>query len=325
MRSCLTNITYLGHTRYGVRRKLSGVRNQIEGVELGRNPAEELIVKENTHEALISADLFHRVATTLKKVPQRSSGSGTGRGKQLLFSSAIVCSRCGAHYQCRPRKKGGREYDYYECSGPRSGRSNERCDRWSVNAEKLKRFIFGHIQRAVTALEFEAALKGYLVGRLGQLIRNDVMDTRHLGGDISAAEQKKGRLVGSIADRLLDPHDPTVAQKLREIDDELLMLTTRKQEVLKLAGGSLDPDLIAVQLIERVRDLAGLLESQDLDDQRKALFAFCKRIVADSANREIVIEADLTGLAQSTSPSGLTGGLCNLLLPDQDSNLEPSG
>jgi hypothetical protein len=88
---------------------------------------------------------------------------------------------------------------------------------------------------------------------------------------------------------------------------------------VKLPGGSLDPDVIAAQLIERVRDLAGLLESQDLAGQRKVLFALCARIVADSANREIVIEAELTGLAHGTAPSGLPTGLCNLLLPDQGS------
>ena len=49
---------------------------------------------------------------------------------------------------------------------------------------------------------------------------------------------------------------------------------------------------------------------------RKALFAFCKRIVADAETREIVIETDLTGMAQKTTLPGLPTGLCNLTLPE---------
>lgn len=81
-------------------------------------------------------------------------------------------------------------------------------------------------------------------------------------------------------------------------------------------GTDLDPDLIAAQLIERVRDLTGFLGSQDVEMQRKALFAFCKRVVADAEAREILVETDLTGTAQNETPPGLTAGLCNLTLPE---------
>lgn len=309
VRSCLNNIAYLGHTRYGVRRKYNGIRNQIEGVERYRNPEEEWLTVENTHEALVPTELFQAVKDTFVRGEKRALTHSGGQRKLKLFSSAIVCKTCGAHYQCRPRKRGSKEYAYYECSGPTSGRSTDRCDCWSVNAQKLKDFIFGHIQRAITEPEFEIALKAYLVGRLGQLIRGDVMDTRQIDKDIQTAHEKKGRIIDSIADGLLDRRDPTVAEKLRAIDDELLMLSARRQEILRLAGGTLDPDVIAGQIIEQVRDVRVFLESQAVEDQRKVLFAFCKRIVADAERREIVVEADLTGLAQNQAPPGFPAGL----------------
>ncbi|MHC4442832.1 MAG: hypothetical protein ACYTF1_14345 [Planctomycetota bacterium] len=88
-----------------------------------------------------------------------------------------------------------------------------------------------------------------------------------------------------------------------------------------MAGGNLKPDLIAVQLIERVRDLSAFMESQDVQDQRKALFAFCKWIVADADKREIVVETDLTGSAQGTTLTGLPTGLCNWTLPEGEAYL----
>lgn len=203
VRSCLTNVTYMGHTLYGVRRKYKGIRNQIEGVNRTRNPQEEWILVEDTHEALIPADIFQRVAATFHKANERAGGRVPGRRRLLLFSSAIVCRHCGASYQCRPRKKDGRTYVYYECSGRSSGRTNRRCDTWSVNAEKLKDYSVGEIQQRLTSEEFESHLRAYLVGRIGQLIRGDLFDTRRLDHEIGELEAKKRRLIDSIADGLL--------------------------------------------------------------------------------------------------------------------------
>lgn len=97
-----------------------------------------------------------------------------------------------------------------------------------------------------------------------------------------------------------------------------MKLNTQKREIEKLAGSQSDPDVIATRLIEKVKDLTGFLESQDVDDQRKALFGFCKRIVADAQAREILIETDLTGMAQEKTPPGLPAGLCITNLPDRE-------
>lgn len=62
---------------------------------------------------------------------------------------------------------------------------------------------------------------------------------------------------------MLNRHDPLVVQKLAEIDDELLVLTTQRDEIVRVDGSDLDADAIATTLLERVNVLAGFLESQD--------------------------------------------------------------
>jgi len=179
----------------------------------------------------------------------------------------------------------GKRYEYYVCSGRSSGRTQKRCDCWSVNAEKLKKFIFGEIQRRVSDKEFETALRAYLIGRIGQLLRGDVLDTHKIDRDISAIEPKKRRILDTIADGLVERGDPTVADKLAELNEQALLLHARRREVLKVLGVRLAPDEIAARLIERVRDVASLLESQSIEDQRRVLMAFCQRIVADAEAR----------------------------------------
>lgn len=200
--------------------------------------------------------------------------------------------------------------------GRGQGRTDARCDSWCVNVEKLKEFVFGEIQRRVSIDEFRTALRAYLVGRLGQLLRSEVLDTRMIDRDIALARQKKRRLIDGIVEGVLDRHGPVVAQKLAEIDDELLVLATRREEIVRVVGCDLDADAIGARLLERVNDLAGFLESQDVETQRTALFAFCRRIVADAQRREIVIETDLLGLAQNETPPGVPAGLCISDLPE---------
>lgn len=106
-----------------------------------------------------------------------------------------------------------------------------------------------------------------------------------------------------------------MVQKLAEIDDEPLVLATQREEIVRVVGSDLDA--IAATLLERVNDLAGFLESQDVETQRKALFAFCRRIVADAQRREIVIETDLLGMAQNETPPGLPAGSCISNLPER--------
>jgi site-specific DNA recombinase len=316
VRSCLTNIAYLGHMRYGVRRKHAGVRNQVDNTTLTRNPEAEWQLVENTHPPLVTVDLFQRVADSIGKQGKRGGNLSPGKKKLLLFSSAIICKHCGAAYHCRPRKKNGKTYCYYECSGRMSGRTEQKCDGWCVNADRLKAYIFGQIQDRVMYSGFESQLRAYLVGRIGQLIRSDIMDTAHIDREIAALEEKKDRLVDGVAEGMFDRKDSTVSRKFRELDEELVVATTRKQEIVAMVGTDFDPDAIAASLVDRMHDLAGMLESLEIEDQRSALFSFCKRIVADAETREIVIETDLAGLAQEQTLPGLPIGLCNKHLPE---------
>ena len=154
------------------------------------------------------------------------------------------------------------------------------------------------------------------MGRLGQIIRSNIFDTKPLDREIAEFERKKRRLLDAISGGLVERDDPVMAEKLGEINDRLLLLIAQRREAEKLMHAELNPDVIAAQLIERVRGLTAFLESRNVEDQRKALFAFCKRIVADAETREIVIKTNLLGMAHEETLPGVPAGLCNLNLPE---------
>jgi hypothetical protein len=90
---------------------------------------------------------------------------------------------------------------------------------------------------------------------------------------------------------------------------------------LAAAGIPYRTDEIAARLIERVRDVASLLDSRSIEDQRRVLMSFCHGIVADAETKEIVVEADLTGMAQNETLPGLPAGLLDSNLPDLGSRV----
>lgn len=92
------------------------------------------------------------------------------------------------------------------------------------------------------------------------------MDTAHVDQQIAELEKKKSRLVDGVVDGLLDRGDPIVSRKSREIDEELCVATTRRQEILGVTGTRLDPDAIAASLVARVHDLTAVLDSLDVED-----------------------------------------------------------
>ncbi len=192
----------------------------------------------------------------------------------------------------------------------------DRCDSWSINADTLKRFVFGEIRRHVTTEEFQLALKSYLVGRLGQMLRGEVLDTSSIDRQIRTQERRKERLLETVADGLIGRDDPVLRKKLTEIGDRLAVLHARKRDIEHIVGINPDPDAIAEQLLERVRNLTELMDSASVEDQRRVLFSFCKRLTADADARELVIETDLTGLAQKETLPGVPAGLCNCSLPE---------
>ena len=60
---------------------------------------------------------------------------------------------------------------------------------------------------------------------------------------------------------------------------------------------------------------------RSIDDQQRVLMAFCDRIVADAEAKDIVVEADLTGMVQNRILPGFLAGLSDSDLPEHDTRV----
>ena len=121
----IENEVYIGNTLQGKSVTLSYKnKKQIE------KEKEEWIRVENTHEAIISKEVFTIANTMLK----RDLNNSRGKDKIDIFTGMLFCKECGSSLIRRTVKYKNREEIFYICSKYNKGKS---CTRHSIKEETL--------------------------------------------------------------------------------------------------------------------------------------------------------------------------------------------
>lgn len=121
----IENEVYIGNTLQGKSVTLSYKnKKQIE------KEKEEWIRVENTHEAIISKEVFTIANTMLK----RDLNNSRGKDKIDIFTGMLFCKECGSSLIRRTVKYKKREEIFYICSKYNKGKS---CTRHSIKEETL--------------------------------------------------------------------------------------------------------------------------------------------------------------------------------------------
>ena len=110
------------------------------------NPAEKLLVFENTHEAIIDADTWARVQE-LRKNKRRP----TRTGKTNMFSDIVRCADCGEklHY-CTSKNFEARQ-DHFVCSASRL-KGREVCPTHYICAVVLEQGVLAHLRLVISCI-----------------------------------------------------------------------------------------------------------------------------------------------------------------------------
>ena len=137
----LRNEVYLGNT---IQNKYSHVSYKIHKCQ--KNPEDKWTKVENTHEAIVSKDMFDYINERLfsKIVKIRSNN------KYSLFSGFLLCSDCnrGLHYQeGRKARKDGTKLKYYVCGTNKYNVNN--CSSHIIHEDKLKDIVIKAINKQI--------------------------------------------------------------------------------------------------------------------------------------------------------------------------------
>ena len=131
IKKILTNELYLGHLVQGKRTTVSYKNHKII-----KKKKEDWIIVKNTHEAIITEDLFLKVQTAIKKHTKSVKKTGCVHN----FSGKVFCRECGSTM----RKKNSCKYEYLVCSNNKDG-YNECKNKVSIRYDKLEEIILNKI------------------------------------------------------------------------------------------------------------------------------------------------------------------------------------
>lgn len=233
----LTNPHYVGDTVLG--RSMKAIYKGLTKQNV--KDKDEWIVFPNTHEAIISREVFQKVQDIMNAASEtrqtKMQKSEEIRATLInLFDGKIVCADCGKrmyfHRKRIDKDKRGRWYAFYECSTS-VGRRYEHCTAHYTRQDKLEADVLAAIQLQVkAALDYDKLLDK-LRGSEGEKNIRDKQNglITSLNLKLSGVSKKRTRLYEDFAEGLLDEEEYTFAKK--SYDEQFADLSRRLDEAVQ--------------------------------------------------------------------------------------------
>lgn len=171
VQSILQNEHYIGNTVFNKRSmgKFFKLAKTEEGVKaerlprnlqttMRRNSKKDWIIIENTHEPLISKDIFRKALEKRKVRNEDISRRGRALRSKYLFSGKIRCGSCGYHYQGWTRKrKGKKDKEGYICGGYKL-HGKHVCQKYFLPSDIIEPVVFDVLCKEVKTWELSGII-----------------------------------------------------------------------------------------------------------------------------------------------------------------------
>ena len=136
----LDNKEYLGHTV-----NFKTHRKSFKNKKVIRNPEEQQVIFENTHEAIIGPDLWE-VVQKIREQRHRP----TRLDVPPLFSGLLFCADCGSRLTFHTGSSNGKTGDNYICSKYRTARGVQKCESHYIREDALKSLVLENLRKIIS-------------------------------------------------------------------------------------------------------------------------------------------------------------------------------
>lgn len=134
VKSILRDETYIGNSVHNKQTNIS-----YKNKKKVRKPQEEWLRVENTHEAIISKDVFEQVQ---EQIANRRRQRKDGRPQ--IFSGLVKCADCGWSLAYGENGQNSKPYGYYHCS--KNGQGLHQCSMHYIRYDTLYSYVLARIQ-----------------------------------------------------------------------------------------------------------------------------------------------------------------------------------
>lgn len=176
------------------------------------NPKEEWIIVCDTHEAIISREMYQKAQEILecnaRNHEQKKKKSDTIKNPEYCLKGVMVCAHCGSRMTVKRRVNKEKVYYWYICP-KHDGFGNAGCEKKNMSFENTNALVFQIIKRYMNNfLDIEKALEEMQKSMPGKAkkesLRKEVLMTE---SKIRKINQMKSGLYQDLCDRLIDESD----------------------------------------------------------------------------------------------------------------------
>ena len=134
VKSILKEETYIGHSVHNKQTNIS-----FKNKKKVRKPKEEWYRVENTHEAIISEDVFRQVQEQICNRRRRQKN-----GTTQIFSGLVKCADCGWSLAYGENRQNSKPYGHYHCS--KYGQGTRQCSMHYIRYDVLYAYVLSRLQ-----------------------------------------------------------------------------------------------------------------------------------------------------------------------------------
>ncbi|MGM9986441.1 MAG: recombinase family protein [Bacillaceae bacterium] len=248
----LTNPVYKGTT----------IWNRVNGASKKREikDVEKWIIQENTHEAIISSELWEQAQEKMneRKLPPRSQRS------TYLLSGLLKCGQCGggmSHDTAGPK---GKKYGVYRCS---ANKNRGSCTSKVYRAKELEQLV----KESLHTLSKELSLGATYTPAIIQ--KPDTVTSTTIQQKIQTAKKRYKRKVEAYTAGFIELTDLEIEKKQL---DQLL------EELDNQETNEFDIEKIEKEMKDRIRNVADALDELPVPEAKRLLKEVIKKIVVYS-------------------------------------------
>lgn len=233
VKSILKEETYIGHSVHNKQSNIS-----FKNKKKVRKPQEEWYRVENTHEAIISEEVFKRVQEHIAS-RRRERKDGTTQ----IFAGLIKCADCGWSLAYGENKQNKNPYGYYHCS--KNGQGLRQCSMHYIRYDVLYAYVLARLQYwSVLAQKDEDKLLKRL---LNASDKERTSAKKKQAAELKKAEKRKAEVDGLFAKmyedwsagRITEYNFNMLSKKYqgeqRELDEKIQSLKTTIDTVVQNA------------------------------------------------------------------------------------------
>ena len=249
IRKILENQVYLGHTANGKKKKISFKSKRVIHV-----PEEKWVVIENTHEPLVTENLWKDAQ---KKLNSRKKANKYGEVN--MFAGLVKCDCCGKALTLANNKSQKR---YFSCSTYKA-KGKDVCSIHYIHFDTLSEIVLKDIQQKVQMVHKDE--EGFVKRILKKLGSGSDKKTERIRNEIVSIENRLKELEAKF-DRLYDDRlegyisDKKFKELAVKCETEQDNLNARLAELTAQVGEQEDAELNVDRFIEMIHHYSEVTE-----------------------------------------------------------------